>query len=97
MIRMMWIVEVSDEVFGLFNEESGSEMENEASSVVELSAGDSIKDIRRSLAPGKPMVDKEKTETPPLAHSQALTVPKNTRPPCLLNNPIGLFLALTRT
>ena len=41
-------VEVSDETLGLFKKESGSEMENETSSVVELSAGDSINVIRLS-------------------------------------------------
>ena len=38
-------VEVLDEVLGLFNEESGSEMENESPSVEELSAGNTIKVI----------------------------------------------------
>ena len=61
-------VEVSDDVLGLFNEESGSEMENQSPSVVELSVGESIKVIRPSLATSKPTVEKEQSETPPLAH-----------------------------
>ena len=74
-------VEVSDEVFGLLNEESSSEMENETSSVVEVSAGTGIKVIRASLTPGKATVEKEQSETPPVAHSQAAHVQSNTPPP----------------
>ena len=64
-------VEVSDEVLGLFNEESGSEMESEAPSVVELSVGDNVKVIRPSLAT-KPTVEKEQSEIQPLhTHKQS--------------------------
>ena len=51
-------------------------MENETSSVVEVSVGDGIKVIRASLTPGKTKVEKEQSETPPLAHSQAAPVQK---------------------
>ena len=53
--------------------------------MVELSMGEDVKVIRPSLA-AKSMAEKEKSETPPLAHSQALTRPQNT-PSMSVNQP----------
>ena len=68
-------------------------MENETSSVVEVSAGTGIKVIRASLTPGKANVEKELSETPPLAHSQAAHVQSNTPPP-VVSQPAGFPLGI---